>query len=280
MYSAPGAATPSAYITGQRADKEVFVSPKVATALESGAIQEQTGVLAIADRLRASILDGELAPNAVATQVELAERLAVSRTPLREALRMLEIEGLIVREPNRRFRIAGITLEDLEELYMMRISLEVMALRITLPQLTNADHAELEGWLAQMERFVLVGDWRGLEEPHRAFHAKPVSQAGPRIEHELAGLWDHAQRYRNAYAAMYQQGSDYSLRQAEHRQLLDAIESGDLDAATRALSSHYARTAIDVAGRAAPGHPMNKVRAVLAAYTGSTELAPVPGHPK
>ena len=85
------------------------------------------------ERVRAAILDGELAPGAVMSQVALAEELGISRTPLREALRMLQSEGLVEGEPNRRVRVAPMTARDLEEVCVMRVTLEAEALRLSVP---------------------------------------------------------------------------------------------------------------------------------------------------
>lgn len=75
------------------------------------------------ERVREAILDGVLAPGTVMSQVALAEDLGISRTPLREALRMLQSEGLIEAEPNRRVKVAPMTPADLEELWMIRVTL-------------------------------------------------------------------------------------------------------------------------------------------------------------
>ena len=236
---------------------------------------ERQGVAAIRDRLRGAIVTGELGPDTVSTQTELADALGVSRTPLREALRMLELEGLIVRETNRRFRIAGFSLDDLEELYIMRISLEVSALRVTVPTFDHADHAELEGLMAQMERFALVRDWSGFEQPHRGFHMRLVSGVGPRVGEQLRRLWDHATRYRAAYAIVVggaHPDDGWALRRAEHRALLDAVEEGDVGAAASILASHYARTALDIAGKVDADNGMDRLRTILEAQTGSREL--------
>jgi DNA-binding GntR family transcriptional regulator len=239
---------------------------------------ERQGVGAIRDRLREAIVTGELGPDTVSTQTQLADALGVSRTPLREALRMLELEGLIVRETNRRFRIAGFSLDDLEELYIMRISLEVTAMRITMPRFTHAEHAEFEGLMAQMERFAHVRDWEGFEQPHRTFHMRLVDGVGPRVGEQLHRLWDHASRYRAAYAVVVggsEPDDGWALRRAEHRALLDAVEEGDVRAATSILASHYARTALDIAGKVDASNGMERLRTVLEAQTGSRELIEV-----
>ncbi len=87
------------------------------------------------ERVRNAILDGELAAGTVMSQVALAEELGISRTPLREALRLLQGEGLIEAEPNRRVRVAPMTASDMEELCVMRVTLEAEALRLSVPLL-------------------------------------------------------------------------------------------------------------------------------------------------
>jgi DNA-binding GntR family transcriptional regulator len=178
------------------------------------------------------------------SQVELAHMLAVSRTPLRGALRLLQHEGLIVSEANRRVQISGFSIDDIEQLYVMRVSLEVVAIRITVPVLRPEDHGELEGLMAQMDHFGDRGDFERLEVPHRAFHARLVSTAGARPMRLMEQLFDHAERYRRAYGALVP--GAWPARHAEHRELLDAVEDRDTDGAARLLAAHYARTALRV----------------------------------
>jgi len=82
--------------------------------------------VAVHTRLRAAILSGEIPEGATTSQAMLAERFGVGRTPLREALRMLQREGLVISQPNHRVRIAELSSEDAEELYIMRIALEAV----------------------------------------------------------------------------------------------------------------------------------------------------------
>src|SRR4249919_562785 len=103
------------------------------------------------DRLRESILRGEFDPRVPLSQVQLAARLGVSRTPLREALRMLQREGLIDSEPNRRVRVTELSVADLEQLYAGRVMIEALAVRLTVPRYTTEDVAELRAALREMK---------------------------------------------------------------------------------------------------------------------------------
>src|SRR3954452_11311093 len=93
-------------------------------------------IAAIHDELREAILRGDLPAGAVLSQLRLAEDFGVSRGPVREALRLLQREGLVEAELNRRARVADFSLGDLEQLYAMRIVNEALAVRTTVPRLT------------------------------------------------------------------------------------------------------------------------------------------------
>lgn len=221
-------------------------------------------VAQVHEQLRAAILSGDVRPGAKTSQAELARDLDVGRTPLREAVRMLQSEGLIVTEPNRRVVIASLSIEDAEELYVLRVALEVAAARITLPQLTEADFAELEGYMAQMSHLAGGGPPSLLlfRAPHRAFHQRFVSSVGPRSSRLLTELYDHAERYRRVYGSITP--GEYDKRAVEHRAMLDAAIARDADALADALAAHYVATALLVTSALEPEYPLERLRATVA----------------
>jgi DNA-binding GntR family transcriptional regulator len=224
-------------------------------------------VAVIHDRLRTAILSGELTPGEAATQIGLADRLGVSRTPLREALRMLEQEGLLLRESNGRIRISPLSIDHLEELTLMRINLQSIAVRLTVPRFANADHARLEGWLAEIDRYALVQDWNEIEAPHRKFHAMLVSGAGDHIVALLGQLWDHASRYRKiGFRLAADNSQTWEMRSIEHRLIVDACESYDAATAANYAGAQIARSAIAVAEQLDPQHPLNRVHKTFDSY--------------
>jgi GntR family transcriptional regulator, rspAB operon transcriptional repressor len=234
-------------------------------------------VALIRDLLRDAILSGELSPGERATQVSLADRFGVSRTPMREALRMLELEGLVLRESNGRFRISPLSGPQIEDLAVMRINLEVVAINLTVPRFGNADHAKLEGWLAQIERYAMLDDWVGIEVPHREFHRMLVSGAGDRITALLGQLWDHASRYRTlAFQALRGNFAPWETSRAEHRAIVDAFEAYDAPTAASWAATQVARTAIVVAREIDPDHPATRVYSVLERHTGRATLPEEP----
>jgi GntR family transcriptional regulator, rspAB operon transcriptional repressor len=227
-------------------------------------------VALVHQRLRDAILTGEIAAGHVTSQVALGQLLSVGRTPIREALRLLQREGLVVSEPNRRVRIAQLSGTDAEELYLMRIALETIAIRLTVPTLESQDLAELEGLMAQMEHYIRSKDGHGLRAPHRAFHTKLVAASGERVVTEITQLFDHAERYRLSQGGG-KGGTQWMVRQDEHRAILDAAAAGDADLAARRLAEHYAHTARLVFAGLDPEHDLARLRTALAAAAPGSE---------
>jgi DNA-binding GntR family transcriptional regulator len=194
------------------------------------------------DRVRNAILDGGLAPGAVMSQVALAEELGISRTPLREALRMLQGEGLVEAEPNRRVRVAPMTPSDLEQLCVVRVTLESEAVRLSVPRLTPEDVARLEGHMAEMAHYAGVKDYRRWVVPHSKFHRALTAPAGQRVNDLLGQLFDHAERYRRLHIGH----GPSAWATASHREILDACKAEDVDLSAALLASHLARTGFEV----------------------------------
>lgn len=227
-------------------------------------------VAVVHDRLRTAILRGEIPAGAATSQAALAKDLDAGRTPLREALRMLQREGLVVSEPNRRVRIAELSGDDAEELYIMRIALEAVAIRITVPSLTSDDFAALEGYMAQMDHYMRVDDRPGMRAPHHAFHHVLVAASGPRVSDMIAQLFDHAERYRLHFGATHD--GVWDQRRAEHRAIIDATAAGDPDLAALRISEHYARTAALVFAALDPGHDLERLRTTIRTVAPGAEV--------
>ena len=212
------------------------------------------------ERVRNAILDGELPAGSVMSQVSLANELGISRTPLREALRMLQGERLIESEPNRRVRVAAVTPEDLEELCIIRVTLEAQALRLAIPRMTPEDLARLEGHMGEMAHFASVKDYRRWVIPHRAFHAQLTARAGNRLNDLLLQLFDHAERYRRLHIGY----GPSAWAPGDHREILDAVKGAERERAASLLASHLARTAFEAAELLQPGYQTDQLRAPLA----------------
>jgi DNA-binding GntR family transcriptional regulator len=166
-------------------------------------------------------------------------------------------------------RVAALSAEDFEELCVMRVALEAVAVRITVPTLTSADLAQLEGYMAQMEHYQKVGDEAGMRTPHRAFHRLLVAASGPRVSGEIADLSDHAARYRLRFGGY----TTWDDRRAEHRSILDAAATGDPDLAAVRLAEHYARTALLAFNVLEPEYDFGRLRTTIGAVAPGAEAA-------
>jgi len=212
-------------------------------------------------QLRREILTGVLPAGQPISQVQLAARLGVSRTPLREALRLLEREGFIEAEHNKQVRVARYSIEDLEQVYAMRITLEALSVRLSIPEMNSADIDEMAEAQEKMRFYADRGDYEGWEEPHRDFHGKLLERSGATLRRTLCQLSDHAERYR--YAASTQAPMAWPNSISDHQAILNAARAGDGAAAAETLGRHYARVALNAVTLAAPEHDPRQVREAL-----------------
>jgi GntR family transcriptional regulator, rspAB operon transcriptional repressor len=210
-------------------------------------------------RVREAILEGEIAPGTVMSQVAMSDDLGVSRTPLREALRMLQSEGLVDAQANRRVTVKPISATDLEELVVMRVALETEATRLSVGRLEPEDIAALEGRLAEMAHFAQEKDYARWQQPHTAFHRGLTTPAGTRVNAMLAQLSDHAERYRRVHIAR----SPKAWQTAGHREILDAAKKGDREGAARLMATHLSSNAFDVMELLEPGYEPARLRQTL-----------------
>jgi DNA-binding GntR family transcriptional regulator len=216
------------------------------------------------EQLRRKILLGELAPGATLSQVQLSADLGVSRTPLREAVRLLQTEGLLHSEPKRRVRVSPLTTDDFEDLYAMRITLDSLAVRLTVPQLSDAELAEARLAYLEATAAAIRGDAAGYRDLHRRFHFGLYAHAGARLVKHVEDLWEHAERYRLLHR---EHGGEQThvarLVQSDHAAVLEAAEQGDAAAAAKYTAGHLARTALMTLINIDPRHEPTRVRAAL-----------------
>lgn len=198
----------------------------------------------IARRLRDAILTGEYEPGARIRQEDLADRHGASRVPVREALRILEAEGLVTLVANTGAWVARLSQAECEELYEVRERIEPLLLRYNVPLLTHADINRLEALVVAMERSDDVEDFLQLD---REFHLSSYAAAdtimlGPTV----LNLWNRTQHYRRAYTRVFRSEGDRSVHH-EHHLLVSALRHRDADDAERVLYGHIRRTRLELA---------------------------------
>ncbi len=219
-------------------------------------------------RLRAEILSGELAPGHVLSQVQLAARLSTSRTPLREALKRLLAENLVVGDFNRRMRVSELELQDFDQIYALRLAVEPMSVTAAMPTWIDADRERLVQSEHAMEEAVSRLDIGRFRRAHRDFHLGLTRGSGDRIERLLEDLWDNSERYRLTYLHHDYDDPDSKaseqLRtsQAEHRQILVAALAGDAAACTAELFAHIHRS-LEIVYEVAAARPQARVASVV-----------------
>ena len=222
--------------------------------------------------LRSMILDCTLEPGRRISQTELSRLTGAGRTPLREALRMLQQEGLVTSELNRGITIAALDLDDLDCVYAYRVSIEAAAVRITVPQLTDLEFHELERTITLMGAAIERGDRDEFELPHRRFHQLLVAHVQDGARARMAIDADRAERVRR----MLMKGDQHSLAKAdgEHREILAACRERDGVAASRLLASHLARSAFYVAAQLEPTYDTVLTRTALRMALGEDKPQP------
>ena len=213
--------------------------------LSAALAPEVTGAasLRVASHLREVILDGTIAPGEWIRQEEVAERLGASRLPVREALRILEAEGLTEHVANRGARVPRLNMHEVDVLYRMRERLEPLALTESLDRLTTAELDRLEELQQRIEAGTGVADFLALD---REFHlltytACPIDQ----LTATVTRLWNSTQHYRRAFVAITGRERRWVVN-AEHRLLLDAVRRRDPEDAERYLGGHIRRTRIEL----------------------------------
>ncbi len=198
----------------------------------------------IAAQLREAILTGEYAPGARIRQEDLADRHGASRLPVREALRMLEAEGLVTLVANTGAWVSKLSLVECEEMYQIRERIEPLLLRYNIPLLTEDDVVRLALLAEQMERSADVEEFLSLD---RDFHLSCYARADTTVLRDtVLRLWNSTQHYRRAFTRVFRSEGDRSVHH-EHHLLVSAIRRDDLDEAERVLAGHIRRTRLELA---------------------------------
>src|SRR5690606_756008 len=166
-------------------------------------------------------------------------RYGASRVPVREALRILEAEGLVTLVANTGAWVTQLSLAECEELYQVRERIEPLLLRFSMPGLSAEKIAELHRLADAMERGTDVEEFLRLD---RDFHWLSYSGADTIVLGEtVQRLWNATQHYRRAFTRLFTTEADRAVH-LEHQLLAHAIERGDADEAERVLFGHIRRT--------------------------------------
>lgn len=193
----------------------------------------------VADELRNAILRGMYPPGTRLRQEELANQYGASRVPVREALRILESDGLVTTVANAGAWISRLSLDECVELYQVRERIEPLLLRYSMPQLLRE---QVDRLATLAEEMAAVHDVERFLELDREFHLGSYAGASTTfLGQTVERLWNTTQHYRRAFTQLLNEDSHRILHD-EHHMLVAAIRDGDSTEAERVLLGHIRRT--------------------------------------
>ena len=194
--------------------------------------------------LREAILKGELKPGERLMELQLAEKMGVSRTPIREAIRMLQQEGLAVTIPRRGAEVAAMTEKDMEDVLQVREALEILAVQLASEKITKEQIAELEERLKAFEQAVETAEVKQIAQSDIDFHDLIYTAAeNPRLVVLLNNLREQIYRYRVEYL---KDEKNYPRLIEEHRQIMQGLKERNEQYVVEMTKKHMDNQAVAV----------------------------------
>lgn len=195
-------------------------------------------------KIRGDILKGRYSADEPMKETQISKELGVSRTPVREALRQLELEELVTIIPNKGAFVTGITPKDIQDIYAIRSLIEGLSAKWAALQASEEQIKELEEVMDLVDFYLQRDNYEQLHELDNKFHALIYEISGSRIlKHVLTDFHSYAQRVRKA--SLESKGrADMSMQ--EHKAILDAIKNGDGKNAEKLMNKHVKNTAKNV----------------------------------
>ena len=194
--------------------------------------------------LREAILKGELKPGERLMELQLASKLGVSRTPIREAIRMLELEGLAVTVPRKGAEVAKMTEKDMEDVLQIRRALDELAVQLACDKMTEQQLRTLKMAARSFEESTRSRDVKKVAQADVAFHdAIYKSTDNPKLINMLNNLREQMYRYRVEYL---KDESTYPALIAEHQKIYDGLKRKDKDYVVQAMSEHVVNQEIEM----------------------------------
>ena len=195
--------------------------------------------------LREKILKGVYKPGERLMEIHLADQLGVSRTPIREAIRMLELEGLVKMVPRKGAQVAKISKEDLQDVLEVRKALDTLSVKLACERITEDEIKLLNNAEREFEKALASKDVREIAEADVAFHDVIHSATkNGRLKSMISNLAERIYRYRFEY--IKQQSDGGKTLMLEHREIMRCIESGDVESAVKATEIHIDNQEISI----------------------------------
>jgi DNA-binding GntR family transcriptional regulator len=195
--------------------------------------------------LMEDILSGRLKPGEKLNISDISERLGVSRTPVREALKQLMSVGLVENIPHRSPFVKKLSIEEIIELYYIRAALEGVASRLAAQRLSGEQIEELERLCIQMEKKAQSGKYDDFSEDNSKFHFLVYEATNsPRLKEMIFQYYRQCEQYR---ALVMELPGSYKEVCQEHKNILDAFKKRDLDQADNFARQHHFNSARRIA---------------------------------
>ena len=186
--------------------------------------------------LRQGILTGELKPGERLMEIHLANKLGVSRTPIREAIRKLELEGLVTMIPRRGAEVAQITEKSMKDVLEVRKVLDNLSVELACDRITEEEKEQLKHACLDFEDAVKTGDFSMVAKTDVAFHDIIVAATrNIRLSQMVNNLAEQMYRYRFEYI---KDSSQHNRLVEEHKEICDGIVNGDKERALKAIEAH------------------------------------------
>lgn len=194
--------------------------------------------------LREAILKGELKPGERLMELQLASRLGVSRTPIREAIRMLELEGLAVTVPRKGAEVAKMTEKDMEDVLQIRRALDELAVGLACDNMTEEKLEQLHEALERFEESTRTGDVQQIAQTDVEFH-EVIYQAtdNPKLVNMLNNLREQMYRYRVEYL---KSDEVYPRLIQEHEEIYEGLKRKDKERVVEIVGYHVVNQEIMV----------------------------------
>lgn len=190
----------------------------------------------VLDAIRGAIMNGTLQPRERLMEIQMAEELGVSRTPIREALRKLELEGFIVMVPRKGAYVSDLSFKDIADVFEIRAALEGLAAGLAAERITEEELERMERLLVEKQEAITHDDISKLVEVDTKFHELMYQASrNVRLGSIISNLREQIQRFRLT-SLSYPGRNKLSLE--EHKKLVEAIQARDYQLARQLATEH------------------------------------------
>ncbi len=188
------------------------------------------------ENIREAIIDGHLKPGERLMEIQLAEELGVSRTPVREAIRKLELEGFVVMIPRKGAYVTDISIKDIADVFELRWALEALAAELAAERATEEEIEQMERHLLELAKVVEEQDVKKIVEIDTKFHETIYTASrNKRLGQILSLLGELIQRYRTLTLSKSER---IKVTMEEHRAIVEALAARDPQRAGRLAQEH------------------------------------------